>query len=171
VREKDGLWAVLFWLNILAVKKTSVAELLKAHWSEFGRDYYSRHDYEEVDKTAAEALMDALRDRFDTLPGTQAAGLTVKTADDFAYTDPITGDEATRQGVRIVFREGARAVFRLSGTGTAGATLRLYLETYAPPEGDHARETAEALAPVAAAADALAGIAERLGRSAPDVVT
>jgi phosphoglucomutase len=171
VREKDGLWAVLFWLNILAVKRQSVAEILQAHWAEYGRDYYSRHDYEEVDKAAAEALMAALRARLSDLPGTQAAGLTVSAADDFAYVDPVNGDRAEGQGVRIFFEEGARAVFRLSGTGTAGATLRVYLERYEPDPARHGLDPAEALADVAAAADALARVRERLGRDAPDVVT
>ncbi len=171
VREKDGLWAVLFWLNILAVKRQSVAEILQAHWAEYGRDYYSRHDYEEVDKAAAEALMAALRARLADLPGTEAAGLTVSAADDFAYVDPVNGDRAEGQGVRIFFAEGARAVFRLSGTGTAGATLRVYLERYEPDPARHGLDPQEALARVAAAADALAGVRERLGRDAPDVVT
>jgi phosphoglucomutase len=171
VREKDGLWAVLFWLNILAVERKSVKEILAAHWAEYGRDYYSRHDYEEVDKAAAEGLMDALRARLGDLKGETAAGLTVSAADDFAYTDPVNGDTAEKQGIRVFFEEGARAVFRLSGTGTAGATLRIYLERYERDPARHDRDPAEALADVAAAADALAGIRARLGRDAPDVVT
>lgn len=171
VREKDGLWAVLFWLNVIAAKRMSVREILKAHWAEYGRDFYSRHDYEEVDAEAAAALMDALRARLDALPGTEAAGLTVSAADDFAYTDPINGDRAEKQGIRLFFAEGARAVFRLSGTGTAGATLRVYLERYEPDPSKHAEDPQTALATVAAAADAVAGVRARLGRDAPDVVT
>jgi phosphoglucomutase len=171
VREKDGLWAALLWLNILAARREGVADILRAHWAEYGRDYYSRHDYEAVDAPAAEALMEALRESLPDLPGRELEGLQVTAADDFAYVDPVDGATAERQGVRVLFGEGARAVFRLSGTGTEGATLRVYLERYEPPEGRHDLEPAEALAPVARAADALAGIAARLGRERPDVVT
>ncbi|WP_425098232.1 alpha-D-glucose phosphate-specific phosphoglucomutase [Tropicibacter sp. S64] len=169
VREKDGLWAVLFWLNILAQKKISVKELMAQHWAEFGRNYYSRHDYEGVDAAAANALMDDLRARMATLPGTQVAGLTVKTADDFAYDDPIDGSRTEHQGIRIGFETGARLVLRLSGTGTVGATLRVYLETL-ETENLH-MDAQEALAPVIAAAEALAGIREKTGRAEPDVIT
>jgi phosphoglucomutase len=171
VREKDGLWAVLLWLNILAVRRESVADIMRAHWAAFGRDYYSRHDYEAVDKAAAEGLMDALRARLADLPGTVAGGLTVSAADDFAYADPVDGSVSARQGVRLFFAEDARAVFRLSGTGTEGATLRVYLERYEPDPARHGLDPAEALAAVAAAADAIAGVRARLGRDAPDVVT
>lgn len=171
VREKDGLWAVLLWLNILAAKRRPVAEIMQEHWAQHGRDYYSRHDYEGVDKAAAEALMEALRDRLATLPGTGLEGMTVTEADDFAYTDPVDGSEAQRQGIRIVFGEAARAVFRLSGTGTVGATLRVYLERFEPDPSKQGQNPAEALAPVIAAANGLAGIAERLGRAGPDVTT
>jgi phosphoglucomutase len=171
VREKDGLWAVLLWLNILAVKRQPVAEIMAAHWAAYGRDYYSRHDYEGVDKAAAEGLMNALRADLATLPGRTVAGLTVTAADDFAYTDPVDGSTATGQGVRVFFGEAARLVFRLSGTGTVGATLRVYMERFEPDPARHALETAEALAPVVAAAEALAGIRARLGRDAPDVIT
>jgi phosphoglucomutase len=171
VREKDGLWAVLLWLNILAVRRCSVAEIMAEHWARFGRDYYSRHDYEAVDKAAAEGLMDHLRAQLDGLPGRSVEGLTVTEASDFAYTDPVTGDRAERQGVQIVFGETARAVFRLSGTGTQGATLRVYLERYEPDPARHGLEVAEALAPVIAAAQGLAEIRDRLDRDAPDVTT
>jgi phosphoglucomutase len=171
VREKDGLWAVLLWLSILAAKRQPVAEIMRAHWAEFGRDYYSRHDYEGVDKTAAEALMDDLRGRLSALPGTAVEGMTVTAADDFAYTDPVTGETATKQGVRILFGDAARVVFRLSGTGTVGATLRVYLERYEPDPARHDLDPAEALAPVIAAAEALTRLKARLGREAPDVVT
>jgi phosphoglucomutase len=171
VREKDGLWAVLLWLNILAVKKASVAEIMQAHWKTYGRDYYTRHDYEGVDKAAAEKLMDDLRKRLGKLKGETAAGMTVSAADDFAYTDPVDGSTATAQGIRIFFKEGARAVFRLSGTGTVGATLRVYLERFEDDPEKMDQDPQAALAAVIAAAGELAGIAERLGRKAPDVRT
>ncbi|HEY9536183.1 MAG TPA: alpha-D-glucose phosphate-specific phosphoglucomutase [Kiloniellaceae bacterium] len=171
LREKDGLWAVLLWLNILARRRQPVREILAQHWRDYGRDYYTRHDYEGVDKAAAEALMDDLRARLARLPGQRFAGLTVSEADDFAYTDPVDGSTATAQGVRILFAENARAVFRLSGTGTVGATLRIYLERF---EDDPARlegDPQQNLAAVIAAAGEIAGITERLGRDAPDVRT
>ncbi|MEJ8571518.1 alpha-D-glucose phosphate-specific phosphoglucomutase [Microbaculum marinum] len=171
VREKDGLWAVLLWLNILATRRVSVADIMQAHWAEYGRDYYSRHDYSDVDKDAAEALMAALRDRLADLPGTTVAGLTVTSADDFAYTDPVDGSTATRQGVRILFAEDARVVFRLSGTGTVGATLRVYLERYEPDPARFGEDPQQALADVIAAAEALADIRTRTGRDGPDVIT
>ncbi|MGF1501777.1 MAG: alpha-D-glucose phosphate-specific phosphoglucomutase [Paracoccaceae bacterium] len=171
IREKDGLWAVLLWLNILAARRESVAEILSAHWARFGRDYYTRHDYEAVDRDAAEALMTGLRDGLPLLPGRRVGDLTVSGADDFAYTDPETGDRAERQGIRIVFEEGARAVFRLSGTGTAGATLRVYLERHAPGPDGLDGDPAAVLASLAAAADAIAGIGRLTGRRAPDVTT
>lgn len=171
VREKDGLWAVLLWLNILAVRKQSVADILAEHWQTYGRDYYSRHDYEGVDKPAAEALMDHLRGQLSGLVGSTLEGMTITAADDFAYTDPVDGSTAERQGVRIVFGDAARVVFRLSGTGTVGATLRVYLERFEPdPALQHANpETA--LAPIVHAAQELAQIEQRLGRSEPDVRT
>jgi phosphoglucomutase len=171
VREKDGLWAVLLWLNVLAARRQTVAEVLRRHWAQYGRDYYSRHDYEAVDKAAAEALMDALRGALPGLPGRALEGLTVTDADDFAYTDPVDGSRTTAQGIRVVFGEQARAVFRLSGTGTEGATLRVYLERYEPDPALQARDPAEALAAVTRVARSLAGIRERLGREEPDVCT
>jgi phosphoglucomutase len=171
LREKDGLWAVLLWLNILAVKQQSVAEIMADHWKTYGRDYYTRHDYEGVDKQAAEALMDGLRARLGRMKGETAAGLTVSAADDFAYSDPVDGSTASAQGIRIFFAEGARAVFRLSGTGTVGATLRVYLERFEADPKKMNEDPQAALAQVIAAAGAIAGIAERLGRNAPDVRT
>ncbi|SMF29688.1 phosphoglucomutase [Tistlia consotensis] len=171
LREKDGLWAVLLWLDILAVRRQPVAGILAEHWAAYGRDYYSRHDYEAVDKAAAEGLMAALRDLLGGLPGRAIEGLTVTAADDFAYTDPVDGSRAEHQGIRIVFGEAARLVFRLSGTGTAGATLRVYLERFEPDPARQAEAPETALAPVARAAEALAGIRARLGREAPDVRT
>lgn len=171
VREKDGLWAVLLWLNILAARRQSVAEILAEHWKGHGRDYYSRHDYEGVDKAAAEGLMDALRARLSDLPGRQVEGLTVTAADDFAYTDPVDGSTAERQGVRIIFGDAARAVFRLSGTGTVGATLRVYLERFEPDPAGQGADPQDALDQVVRAAHALSGIEARLGRAEPDVRT
>ena len=171
VREKDGLWAVLLWLNILARRRESVREILTAHWAEYGRDYYSRHDYEGVDKAAAEGLMADLRRRLPELPGRRYSALTVADADDFFYRDPVDGSSASGQGLRIFFEENARAVFRLSGTGTVGATLRVYMERYEEGSGELDLDPQEALAPVIAAATEIAGIRESLGRDEPDVRT
>jgi phosphoglucomutase len=171
VREKDGLWAILMWLNILAVRKLSVAEVMADHWATYGRNYYSRHDFEAVASDAAHALMADLRARLPTLPGQTVEGLTVAGADDFAYTDPVDGSVSQGQGLRVMFEGGARFVLRLSGTGTEGATLRLYLERYEPQDGDLCLDPQEALAPIARAAEALAAIAVRTGKARPDVVT
>ncbi|MEM6635147.1 MAG: alpha-D-glucose phosphate-specific phosphoglucomutase [Pseudomonadota bacterium] len=171
VREKDGLWAVLLWLNILAETGKSVHDLLAAHWSAYGRNYYSRHDYEAVDSAAADRLVSGLRDRLPTLLGQTVAGLTVARADEFAYNDPVDGSRSEHQGLRIVFEGGARVVFRLSGTGTQGATLRVYLERHEADPGAMDMDPQEALAPVIEAADALAGIKDLTGRAAPDVRT
>ncbi|MFD1951950.1 alpha-D-glucose phosphate-specific phosphoglucomutase [Sphingomonas arantia] len=171
VREKDGLWAVLLWLNILAVRRQSVVEIVHDHWSLFGRNYYARHDYEGVPTAGADALMTALRVQLATLPGTTVEGLTVTAADDFAYTDPTDGSVSLKQGVRILFDGGSRIVFRLSGTGTEGATLRLYLERYEPKDGKLGHEVAEALAPLITAAEKLANIKHHTGRTDPDVIT
>ncbi|RED14396.1 alpha-D-glucose phosphate-specific phosphoglucomutase [Pontivivens insulae] len=171
VREKDGLWAVLLWLNILAVRKESVADILAAHWASFGRHYYSRHDYEGVDAAAANAMVADLRDRLAGLPGSQVAGLTIEGADDFAYSDPVDGSTSTGQGLRILFEGGSRLVIRLSGTGTEGATIRVYLERYVPgPDGLH-EDPQSALAPIIAAAETLAGLKATTGRDGPDVRT
>ena len=171
LREKDGLWAILFWLNVLSVRGGSVESLVREHWARFGRNYYSRHDYEAVDSAAAATLMDQLRAQLPALAGRRLDGLRVELADDFAYTDPVDGLISSKQGVRIVFEGGSRIVFRLSGTGTEGATLRVYLEKY---EADPARQdiaTQTALAPLIAAARALARIEQHTGRAAPSVVT
>jgi phosphoglucomutase len=170
IREKDGLWAVLMWLNIIAMTGQSVADLMAAHWRTYGRNYYSRHDYEDVDSAVATSLIADLRGRLETLPGKDFAGLTVKEADDFAYTDPVDASVSAGQGLRLYFDGGARAVLRLSGTGTSGATLRVYLEQLVT-DGDLHREAGDVLAPLAAAVDAVAGIAKRTGRTAPDVTT
>ncbi|MDE2454210.1 MAG: alpha-D-glucose phosphate-specific phosphoglucomutase [Burkholderiales bacterium] len=171
VREKDGLWAVLFWLNILAVRGESVETIVRDHWRRYGRNVYSRHDYEGVDSEAANGLMAQLRAALGGLPGTALAGSRVTLADDFAYTDPVDGSVSTGQGIRIGLADGSRIVYRLSGTGTEGATLRVYLERF---EADPARQDVDAqtaLAPLVAAADALAGIRARTGRSEPTVKT
>ncbi|MCB5204341.1 alpha-D-glucose phosphate-specific phosphoglucomutase [Neorhizobium sp. T786] len=171
VREKDGLWAILFWLNIVAARKESVADIVRKHWAEYGRNYYSRHDYEEVDTDAANGLMTALREKLGSLPGQSFGNLKVEAADDFAYTDPIDGSVSTRQGIRVLFAGGSRAVFRLSGTGTSGATLRVYVERYEPDASRHDIETQAALADLIAVADRIAEIAKRTGRHAPTVIT
>lgn len=171
VREKDGLWAVLLWLNILAARRQSVKEIVTEHWATYGRNYYSRHDYEEVDTDKANALMAQLRDRLAALPGTEVEGLTVADADDFAYNDPVDGSVSANQGVRILFDGGSRIVFRLSGTGTSGATLRVYIERYEPDPARHGLETQAALADLIAAADRLAGIVSHTGRTLPTVIT
>ncbi len=171
VREKDGLWAVLLWLNILAVRKVSVAEILAQHWATYGRNYYSRHDFEAISSDRADAMMAALRASLPTLPGTVIDGMTIRTADDFAYSDPVDDSVSHAQGVRILFEDGSRIVLRLSGTGTEGATLRLYLERYAAgPDGLH-HDPQLALAPVIRAAHALARIEHFTARNRPDVVT
>jgi phosphoglucomutase len=171
VREKDGLWAVLLWLNILAVTGKPVAELAAEHWAQFGRNYYARHDYEAIETAKANALMAALEASLNGLPGRAFGALTVSAADQFAYTDPVDGSQSLRQGVRVLFACGSRIVFRLSGTGTEGATLRVYLERYEPAGGRLAEETPAMLAELIAAAEAIARIAAHTGRTAPDVVT
>jgi phosphoglucomutase len=171
VREKDGLWAVLLWLNILAARKQSVAAILQDHWAKFGRNYYSRHDFEAISTEKADAMMAALRSSLAGLPGRVVEGMTVSAADDFAYTDPVDGSVSRMQGVRVMFADGSRIVYRLSGTGTEGATLRVYLERYAPGPGGLDLDAQAALSPVIRAAHDLAGIAAHTGRTAPDVVT
>lgn len=171
VREKDGLWAILLWLNILAVRKQSVAEILFEHWTAFGRDYYARYDYEDVPIQQADALMDALRAKLGTLAGQAAGSLTVDSADEFSYCDPVDGSVSENQGVRIMFKGGARAVFRLSGTGTQGATLRLYLETYSGLGGALDLNTQAALQQVKEMAWALSDMQVHIGHTDPDVIT
>jgi phosphoglucomutase len=171
LREKDGLWAVLFWLNLLAIRQQSVAEIVREHWRRFGRNYYTRHDYEAVDSAAAEGLMDHLRILLPGLPGKRLGDYQVAYADDFAYTDPIDGSISQNQGIRIGLEGGSRLVFRLSGTGTEGATLRIYLESYEPDPARHDQDTQEAMAPLILIARELAQIEARTGRREPDVVT
>jgi phosphoglucomutase len=171
VREKDGLWAILLWLNILAVRRESVAAILSQHWARFGRNYYSRHDFEAIATDKADAMMAELRAALPGLPGQVVEGLTIAAADDFAYTDPVDGSVSRAQGVRILFEGGSRIVLRLSGTGTEGATLRLYLESYAAGPAGLDLDPQDALAPIIRAAHDLAGIARHTGRTAPNVVT
>ena len=171
VREKDGIWAVLFWLDILAARGESVEAIVRDHWRRFGRNFYSRHDYEGVDSAAANALMAHLRDSLATLAGRVFGAETVASADDFAYTDPVDGSLSTAQGIRIGLASGSRIVFRLSGTGTEGATLRVYLERFEPDAAKHAVDTQAALAPLIALAGQLAGIREYTGRERPTVIT
>ncbi|MBB1490249.1 alpha-D-glucose phosphate-specific phosphoglucomutase [Paracoccus sp. MC1854] len=171
VREKDGLWAVLLWLNILAVRREPVAGIMAAHWAEYGRNYYSRHDYEAVASDRANALVDRLRGMLPMLPGQVFAGLRVQAADDFAYLDPVDGSTSARQGIRVMFEDGSRVVLRLSGTGTEGATLRVYLERYAGTDQPHDLDPDRALAPVIVAAEELALIRAHTGRERPDVTT
>lgn len=171
VREKDGLWAVLLWLNILAVRGESAKQIVTQHWAAYGRNYYSRHDYEEVETDRANALVDELRAKLGSLPGTSVRGMTIASADDFAYHDPVDGSVSKNQGIRVLFEGGSRVVFRLSGTGTSGATLRLYVERYEPDNSRHNLETQEALADLIAAADDIAGIRSHTGRAKPSVIT
>src|SRR6185436_4917670 len=171
VREKDGLWAVLFWLNILAKRGDSVEQIVRAHWREFGRNYYTRHDYEEIPTDAAKEVMSRVQGQLAALPGTTVGERRVRTADDFAYHDPVDASVSEHQGLRILFEDGARIVYRLSGTGTTGATLRVYIESY---ETDPARQNDDAqtaLAPLIDAALSLSDLRARTGRAAPTVIT
>jgi phosphoglucomutase len=170
VREKDGIWAVLLWLNTIAARGEQVGEILRKHWAEYGRDYYARHDYEDVPGPAADAVIEGLRRQLPGLAGRRIGKLTVRTADEFAYRDPVDGSVAAQQGIRVFFEEDARAVFRLSGTGTSGATIRVYLERYAAEPEMHDLETELALAEVVAAARTLADLAGLIGRTEPSVI-
>lgn len=171
VREKDGLWAVLLWLNILAARKEPAIDIVKKHWAEYGRNYYSRHDYEEVETERANRLMDGLNGRLSSLAGTKLGALTIANADNFTYHDPVDGSTSANQGIRILFEGGSRIVYRLSGTGTSGATLRVYIERYEPDPARHDLDTQAALADLIAAADELAGIKSNTGREKPSVIT
>ncbi|MYN01678.1 alpha-D-glucose phosphate-specific phosphoglucomutase [Pseudoduganella sp. DS3] len=171
IREKDGLWAVLFWLNLLAVRGGSVRDIVSAHWQRFGRHYYSRHDYEAIDPDAARRLMQDLRIKLANLPGQNMNHYQVQSADDFEYTDPVDGSHASQQGIRIMMTDGSRIVYRLSGTGTEGATLRVYLERYEADPAQHHIPTQQALAGLIAIADSVASIAMHTGRSNPTVIT
>lgn len=171
VREKDGLWAVLFWLNILAARQQSVEDIVKEHWATYGRNYYSRHDYEEVESEAANKLMANLQEKIKTLKGKEFDGYKVSYSDDFKYEDPVDGSVSEHQGIRIGFTNGSRIVFRLSGTGTKGATLRVYLESYESDASLHDQDVQEALAPLIKLADEIADIKAITGRNEPTVIT
>lgn len=171
VREKDGLWAVLFWLNIIAAKKQGVEAILTAHWQEFGRNVYSRHDYESIPADAANGVIAHIKSQFTTLPNQSFGRYTVRTCDDFSYLDPIDGSISSNQGTRILFTDGSRIVFRLSGTGTEGATLRIYLEAFEPDTAKHYLDAQVALAEMIQIALKISQLVERTGRIAPTVIT
>ncbi|MEM8730942.1 MAG: alpha-D-glucose phosphate-specific phosphoglucomutase [Pseudomonadota bacterium] len=171
VREKDGLWAVLLWLNILAVRKLPVKDIAMDHWKTYGRTYYSRHDFEAIESDKVHGLIGALVDSLDRLPGQEAGPLRIKAADQFAYHDPVDGSESRNQGLRLFFDGGERAVLRVSGTGTEGATLRVYLERYMSPDGDLTIETQSALREVIEATYAITDLTRWTGRQSPDVIT
>ncbi len=171
VREKDGLWAVLFWLNILAVRRQSVEDVVREHWARFGRNVYSRHDYENLPPDVASGLMRHLHASFAELQGRRLGRHPVLFCDDFSYTDPVDGSVSTGQGVRIGFVDGSRIVFRLSGTGTEGATLRIYLEAFEPDAARHHLDAQEALAELIAIAAEVSQLRQRTGRDRPTVIT
>ena len=171
IREKDGLWAVLCWLNILAVRQQPVSEIVRAHWAEYGRNYYTRHDYEAIALEAAQGVMTHLEGQFPGLVGRELAGGKVAYADNFSYTDPVDGGVSKNQGLRIGFEDGSRIIYRLSGTGTVGATLRIYIERYEADPARQQQDTQQALAPLLALALELAELPQRTGREAPTVIT
>jgi len=171
IREKDGLWAVLFWLNILAKRREPVSQIMAEHWSRFGRHYYSRHDYEAIASEAAHGLYNRVKEMQPALVGQAFAGRAIATADDFAYTDPVDGSLTSGQGLRLLLDDGSRVVLRLSGTGTQGATLRVYLESYVPPSGNLAQDPQAALGDLITAIDGLAEIKTRTGMDRPTVIT
>ncbi len=171
VREKDGLWAVLFWLNILAIKRQSVEQIVKRHWLQYGRNVYSRHDYEDIPTDAANAVIQHLRDSMPALPGQSFGRYKVSQCDDFSYTDPIDGSVSTKQGLRVLFADGSRIVYRLSGTGTEGATLRIYLEAFEPDSAKHGLDAQEALKEMIQISLQLSQLKEKTGREKPTVIT
>ena len=171
VREKDGLWAVLFWLNILAIKRQSVEQIVKRHWLQFGRNVYSRHDYEDLALDAANGVIEHLRNSFSAMTGQAFGPYTIKTCDDFSYTDPIDGSISTKQGLRVLFTDGSRIIFRLSGTGTSGATLRIYLEAFEPDTSKHDLDAQIALAEMIQIALQISELKQRTGRDKPTVIT
>jgi phosphoglucomutase len=171
IREKDGVWAVLFWLNLLAATAKPVDQIVQEHWARFGRNYYSRHDYEAVDAAAADKMMVNLRTKLESLAAQSFGEFRVAQADDFVYTDPVDQSVASRQGIRIIMTDGSRIVLRLSGTGTEGATVRVYLERYEADPSRHNLDTQEALAPLIAIAEQVSGLKQRTGRQQPSVIT
>ena len=171
VREKDGLWAVLFWLNVIAARGQSAKAIVREHWLKFGRTYFTRHDYEAVDVEAATAVVEGLRSKLADLTGQVFGEMTVTAADDFSYVDSIDGSESSHQGLRVFFDNGARAVMRLSGTGTAGATVRVYFDCHQPDPARQGADAQRALAPVIAAFESMTGLCRAIGRERPDVIT
>ena len=171
VREKDGLWAVLFWLNILAIKRQSVEQIVKRHWLQFGRNVYSRHDYEDLPLEAANGVIEHLRHNFSVLVGKSFGRYTIQECDDFSYTDSIDGSISTKQGLRVLFTDGSRIVFRLSGTGTSGATLRIYLEAFEPDTSKHDLDAQVALSEMIQIALQISELKQRTGRDKPTVIT
>jgi phosphoglucomutase len=171
VREKDGLWAVLFWLNILAIKRQSVEKIVKRHWLQFGRNVYSRHDYEDLPLEAANGVIEHLRHNFSVLVGKSFGRYTIQECDDFSYTDSIDGSISTKQGLRLLFTDGSRIVFRLSGTGTSGATLRIYLEAFEPDTSKHDLDAQVALSEMIQIALQISELKQRTGRDKPTVIT
>ena len=171
VREKDGLWAVLFWLNLLAARKQPVETIVREHWAKYGRNFYSRYDYEGLPTEAAQGVMQHLKDNFVALSGAQFGKYTVQLCDDFSYTDPVDGSVSKNQGVRIIFTDGSRIIFRLSGTGTEGATLRVYLEAYEADTSRHPLDAQVALAELIQIALQVSELQQRTGREQPTVIT
>jgi len=171
IREKDGLWAVLVWLNIVAARGQSVSDIVKAHWLEYGRNYYSRHDFEAVENDKAEAVMQTLKDQLETLPGQSFGSETVAQADSFSYHDPVDGSVSDNQGLRVIFESGSRFVLRLSGTGTVGATLRLYLEKYEPADGELFLDIQQVLGEIAEIADQITQLKSTTKRERPSTIT
>ena len=171
IREKDGLWAILMWLNIVASRKQPVADIVRSHWREYGRHYYSRHDYEGVDADKARIVMQNLASQLESLPGMQFGDETITCADSFSYQDPVDGSVSDNQGLRVMFESGSRFVMRLSGTGTVGATLRLYLEKYEPPTGDHEQDLQSMLKPIADIAYQITDLKNVTGRDDPTTIS
>ncbi|MDR2876558.1 MAG: alpha-D-glucose phosphate-specific phosphoglucomutase [Chromatiales bacterium] len=171
LREKDGLWAVLFWLDVIAARRQSVEQIVRAHWRDYGRNFYTRHDYENIDANVAHDIVSELRTKMATLSGKTIGGHQIAKCDDFSYTDPVDGSVTQQQGLRILFRDGSRIVYRLSGTGTEGATLRIYIEQYVADSARHGDDPQTALAGLIAAANHLSGILTRTGRGGPTVIT
>jgi phosphoglucomutase len=171
VREKDGLWAVLFWLNLIARKRQSVADIVREHWQKFGRDIYCRHDYEAVETSIANGIVEHLREQLPILTGKVFGEYIVKYADEFSYQDPVDGSISKNQGIRIGFTNGSRIVFRLSGTGTVGATLRIYLERFEADASRHDQDAQTALADLIDLAERFCGVKKRTGKASPDVIT
>ncbi len=171
IREKDGLWAVLFWLDLLAARRVSVEQIVREHWARYGRNFYTRHDYEDLPAAPAQELLQSVREQSASLQGKRLGGYVVQQSDDFAYTDPVDHSVSRQQGVRILFECGARIVYRLSGTGTEGATLRVYIERYEADPAQHTQDTQAALAGLIALADEIAQLHKRTQRDKPSVIT